>query len=67
MKRIIVNVFVFLFVFSCAQNSTKETASVNHETPFLWQSATIYFLLTDRFNNGDTSNDINFDRTKKTG
>ncbi|WP_086930154.1 alpha-amylase family glycosyl hydrolase [Agarilytica rhodophyticola] len=25
--------------------------------PFLWENATIYFLLTDRFNNGDASND----------
>ena len=36
------------------------------ETPFFWEGANIYFLLTDRFNNGDTSNDINFDRTKET-
>lgn len=26
----------------------------------------MYFLLTDRFNNGDTTNDINFNRTKET-
>ena len=34
---------------------------------FVWEGANVYFLLTDRFNNGDTSNDINFDRTKETG
>ena len=34
---------------------------------FVWEGANIYFLLTDRFNNGDTSNDINFDRTKEAG
>ena len=33
---------------------------------FVWEGANIYFLLTDRFNNGDTSNDINFERTKET-
>ena len=27
----------------------------------------MYFLLTDRFNNGDNSNDINFDRNLETG
>jgi alpha-amylase len=32
----------------------------------LWESANIYFLLTDRFNNGNPDNDINFDRTKET-
>jgi alpha-amylase len=37
------------------------------ETPFLWEGANLYFLLTDRFNNGDTSNDINFNRNKATG
>ena len=36
------------------------------EVPFLWDNAAIYFLLTDRFKNGDPSNDVNFDRTGKT-
>lgn len=35
--------------------------------PFVWDGANIYFLLTDRFNNGNTENDINFDRTNTTG
>ncbi len=39
----------------------------NKKAPFVWEGANIYFLLTDRFNNGDTSNDINFDRTEVTG
>ncbi|MEA3461861.1 MAG: alpha-amylase family glycosyl hydrolase [Bacteroidota bacterium] len=34
--------------------------------PFIWDNANIYFLLTDRFYNGDPSNDINFDRTGST-
>ena len=29
-----------------------------------WKNASIYFLLTDRFHNGDTRNDINFERKK---
>jgi len=37
------------------------------KTPFVWEGANIYFLLTDRFNNVDPSNDINFDRTAETG
>ena len=35
--------------------------------PFLWESATVYFLLTDRFNNGNPANDTNFGRTNPTG
>jgi len=30
---------------------------------FDWDNATVYFLLTDRFNNGDPSNDMNFGRS----
>ncbi len=37
------------------------------KTPFVWEGATIYFLLTDRFNNGNPLNDLNFNRTKETG
>ncbi len=37
------------------------------EVPFVWEGANLYFLLTDRFNNGDASNNLNFDRTKDAG
>jgi alpha-amylase len=30
--------------------------------PFTWENATVYFLLTDRFNNGDPSNDHAYGR-----
>jgi len=43
-------------------NENSSTATV----PFTWKGANVYFLLTDRFNNGDPSNDINFERTKET-
>lgn len=55
-------------LFSCKENSSaKEIEKQIVEKEFVWEGANIYFLLTDRFNNGDTSNDINFDRTKETG
>ena len=34
--------------------------------PFVWENANVYFLLTDRFNNGNPDNDINFERTRET-
>jgi alpha-amylase len=34
------------------------------KTPFVWEAASVYFM-TDRFNNGDPSNDLNFNRNKK--
>lgn len=30
--------------------------------PFLWENATVYFLLTDRFNNADKRNDLAYGR-----
>jgi alpha-amylase len=39
----------------------------SNKTPFVWEGANVYFLMTDRFNNGDKSNDLNFDRNKTTG
>lgn len=30
-----------------------------------WKNATIYFMLTDRFNNGDPNNDQSYNRTEK--
>ena len=32
------------------------------EKPFSWDNATVYFALTDRFNNGDSSNDYSYGR-----
>ena len=31
-------------------------------TPFLWENATVYFLLTDRFNNANKANDLAYGR-----
>ena len=59
-----------IFFYSCKDESKTEentTAKATKTTPFVWQGANLYFLLTDRFNNGDSLNDINFNRTKKAG
>jgi len=48
------------------ENKQDEIAGNQSETPFVWEAANIYFLLTDRFNNADPSNDVNFDRTLET-
>lgn len=38
------------------------TASAQPVRPFSWDNATVYFLLTDRFNNADPSNDHAYGR-----
>ncbi|MWC30933.1 carbohydrate binding domain-containing protein [Paenibacillus sp. MMS18-CY102] len=35
------------------------------DKPFSWDNANVYFVLTDRFNNGNTSNDNSYGRTSK--
>lgn len=56
---------LILLVIGC-QKQIIHPKSVS-EKEFVWQAANIYFLLTDRFHNGDTLNDLNFDRTKTAG
>ncbi|MFY0630358.1 MAG: alpha-amylase [Flavobacteriaceae bacterium] len=53
----------FLLLIGCKQSPE----IIKPKAPFIWENANLYFLLTDRFNNGDTSNDINFNRTAETG
>nr|WP_035338173.1 alpha-amylase family glycosyl hydrolase [Dokdonia sp. PRO95] len=65
-KSIVALLFVVVSISSCKEKETTVTqAEVERKTPFLWEASNMYFLLTDRFNNGDTSNDVNFDRTQE--
>ncbi len=62
--------FVLLSILAIGCSEQKKEAvnlrSNDVKTPFVWENANIYFLLTDRFYNADTLNDINFNRTKPT-
>lgn len=51
-----------------ASAKTEQSAQVNTKpsAPFDWRGANLYFLMTDRFNNGNPENDLNFDRTLPT-
>lgn len=75
-KTLVFIIFLFL-VFSCKENKKEpieklgqvvsDTDLKNRESPFHWEGANIYFLLTDRFYNGDSLNDTTLNRTKETG
>ena len=73
MKNIIILICASFMILSCKNKPNSEAVEASSveasmsKAPFVWEAANLYFLLTDRFNNGDTSNDVNFDRTKKTG
>lgn len=38
------------------------TLSASSKTKFDWNGATVYFVITDRFCNGDSTNDVNYGR-----
>ncbi len=40
----------------------KSGANLSSPSDFTWDNASVYFLLTDRFYNGDTSNDHSYER-----
>lgn len=73
MKKLLVVLFSIPLFIGCkkvkkeqevTQVTVKETPK--KEVPFVWEGANIYFLLTDRFNNGNPDNDVNFDRAEET-
>ncbi len=58
MKKILwIASLAFLASCSSVQNINKQ--------PFSWEGANLYFVVTDRFKNGDTKNDVNYDRKEK--
>lgn len=62
-------ILLSLIIISCNKKNDKVATTIKTEkqdTPFVWEGANLYFLLTDRFKNGDTTNDVNFDRNKET-
>ncbi|MNS04652.1 Alpha-amylase precursor [compost metagenome] len=65
------NLFYTLIAMSIVLSSCSSTKNVamkeTNKTPFVWEGANLYFLMTDRFNNGDPSKDVNFNRNKQTG
>lgn len=60
MKKIVL-LASFAFLASCTTQQ-----KIQQQPEFDWNGANLYFLLTDRFKNGDRNNDINFNRNEKT-
>jgi len=64
-KILLLSITAFVFA-SCSSTKTTKTTKTASKTPFVWESANVYFLLIDRFNNGDKTNDQNYNRNKPT-
>lgn len=54
MKAILINLLLAM--------GTLSVMSAPASKPFSWNGATVYFVITDRFVNGDTTNDVNYGR-----
>ncbi|MEM8765326.1 MAG: alpha-amylase family glycosyl hydrolase [Bacteroidota bacterium] len=74
MKKLLIVMSIFSFILGCKKTKKAEKKEEvvtiepeqEKEVPFVWEGANIYFLLTDRFHNGDPENDVNFERTEET-
>ena len=65
MKKITFLLLLAITFSSC--NSSKEvTYTQKTKTPFVWESANVYFLLTDRFLDGNPNNNAIIKRDKPT-
>lgn len=62
MKRI---AFIAMILFCGISFAQKK--STTPKTPFVWESANVYFIVTDRFKDGDKTNDQTYNRNKPTG
>jgi alpha-amylase len=61
-KSIAAPLAALAFSALCAPSASFAAADEGASLPFTWQDATVYFVITDRFANGDTSNDHSYGR-----
>ncbi len=54
---------------SIAQTQKKQKAKkqMQQKAPFIWEGANLYFMMTDRFLNGNANKEVFFNRTRTTG
>jgi alpha-amylase len=63
-KNLLFSIVLLTLLFTSC--SSTKTTQANSKTPFVWENANVYFLLIDRFHNGDKTNDLTYNRTKPT-
>ena len=72
MKKLLIAIAIVALTIACKQERKQTITDVKATTdsiptpkvtkPFICEAANIYFLLTDRFNNGNPDNDVNFEK-----
>ncbi|MGW9686602.1 alpha-amylase family glycosyl hydrolase [Flagellimonas sp. 2504JD1-5] len=74
MKKLLAIMSLLSFLLGCKKVLKKpdeapqmvENQIETKTIPFTWEGANVYFLLTDRFNKGNTESTIHFDRNEET-
>ncbi|MBK8599579.1 MAG: alpha-amylase [Flavobacterium sp.] len=72
MKKIAL-IFLIPLLLNCtlttAQTKKKQKAKtqIQNKAPFVWEGANLYFLMTDRFVDGNNTKEVYFNRTRNTG
>ena len=57
MKKYLFIAIALVAITSCTDKKQAKVELVSKtETPFVWENANIYFLMVDRFNNGNVLN-----------
>jgi alpha-amylase len=72
MKKITLLLIPFLLIATATTAQKKKPAKAKAKTeaaktPFLWENANLYFLMTDRFKNGNPKKGMQLNRTKTPG
>ena len=65
-KSLLFIIIPMAFLFAGIDAFSQNVKNSNHDS-FAWNKATVYFLITDRFSNGDPSNDQNYGRRNDYG
>lgn len=66
-KTLLYTLFSMSLILTACSSTKKNAELASTKTPFVWEGANLYFLITDRFNNGDKTQDVTFNRTKTAG
>jgi alpha-amylase len=71
MKKIAL-LFLIPLLLNCTQNTAqnkkkhKLKTQIQTEAPFIWEGANLYFMMTDRFLNGNPTTEVHLNRTRNT-
>ena len=61
------NLILLIALVFCGTTFAQKKKPMASKTPFIWEAANVYFMITDRFYNGNPSNDQMINRKKPTG